>query len=756
MDYQNEQDQQEITKEIPTLNDLREKAIDTLELEVIQDMDENMEESVEAFEQIVEEKSEETLSEETESKLQKEEEKKKKTFKEKINLFKEKWMALPKKKRIIILSVSTLILILLIVGIVFLVTRHKEEETNIPDVIVELDNYRYQNGKLIFLDEKEKEIGEYTCKNQDQDLCYVAYYSKEDAFDEPKYIYEDGEKIDCRSKLELNQYAFVYDNKEKEDGMITLYDFLEQKEIDTYTLVKGYDKLSQQVILKDKSGKYGLYRLMEDKVEPVLESTYDYLGVIENNKEEINKLVMKDNGKWYLISMDGTVLTKAISNEIRDFNDQHIKVIDGSGNYHLVDYDNNEVKTDSYDYIDLLDTYYLLVQDGKLYVTDTEIHPMNLDGIPLSNSNYLITSTYSKDNKLIKTEKSYEVAFQGNLMVIKCFQENNLDSEEYRINFNEGKMSASLSFLNYFDGKLYIYKDAEKKTLLGSYPCENKNSVSDENSGLTNCKMAIESFYQDNDVEANQENNLGVLPIYNERFAFISDGSTINLYDLKEGSVKAKYRSVDAGAYTKTNDVNFVTANNTHIIAENTSGKYGIIKINYNAVEGVKGFDYNHIERIQFHYIVQDSSGYALMDHDGNVITDTATNKIRNFSNDYVVRSNGSKYYLYPYHGENLTPSGYDYISLYDRYYGAVLNKELNFYAYDEKKAILEKGISLQRSNYYGSGTLAYVVTISGTTATVKVGGTDDQYHTETVSLKPKTTTPSATPGLSFEDEQNE
>ena len=172
MDNQNEN-----TKEIENLEQLREKALDTLELDldIIEDMDENIEESTEIFENIVEETKE---LEEQEKEAQAEEEpKKKRTFKEKINDMKAKWQSLPKKKKIVIIVTTSLVL-LLIIGIILYFVLNKEEESTpkVKDVIVDLDNYRYKNGKLIFLNKSKEEIGEYTCQNQDQDLCYVAYY----------------------------------------------------------------------------------------------------------------------------------------------------------------------------------------------------------------------------------------------------------------------------------------------------------------------------------------------------------------------------------------------------------------------------------------------------------------------------------------------------------------------------------------------------------------------------------------------------
>jgi hypothetical protein len=73
------------------------------------------------------------------------------------------------------------------------------------------------------------------------------------------------------------------------------------------------------------------------------------------------------------------------------------------------------------------------------------------------------------------------------------------------------------------DGTLYFYSDLEKTDLIGTYKCENKNSVVSLESGFSNCMIAKDSNLINN-VEV-----LGYIPIINENYAFIKDtknGST--------------------------------------------------------------------------------------------------------------------------------------------------------------------------------------------------------------------------------------
>lgn len=747
----NKKEKTEITKEIQNLKELSEQALDTLQndSDLIQEMDQNMIESNESFQNSVEELlvPEEIIEEKQESDPN--------SPKEKKNPFqkvKEKWSSLSKKTKIGIIVGSILIIILIGIGLFFLLRKEEKQENKpkVPDVIVELENYRYQNGTLIFLNRQKKELGSYTCKNQDQELCYIVDYNDEDNFDEPKMIYEDGSSIPLRSKIILDRYVFLHDETEEKSGLIILYDIQEQKEIDTFQSVKGYEMLENMVVLKNKTSQYGLYRLTNEGLENVLPSEYDYIGVIEHNKNQINKVVTKQNGKWNLTDLENKTLTKALSEEIRDYNDYSIKTINEAGEYHVFDYNNNQIAKEGYDYIDLLDNYMLLIKENKMYIRDYENHKMNAVGIDLEYDSYIPTSTYNKDSKkLITTDKSYEISYQGSFMKIEVSKPYTLETKT--VNLNEGRVSKNLKNLEYFDGTLYIYTDEKKENLIGTYTCNNKNNIDDNTNNLTYCKMAKESFYQDNDIEINHTDSLGVLPIYNNRYAFIYDTSsrdnepTIHLYDMLESTSLAKYKSVDASSYNKEENVNFVSTNNLEIMAENKNGKFGIIRIKEQSVEGVIDFTLNHIEKIGMKYIFQDDGGYYLASHEGKRETSSATNKIRNYNEtaQYVTRMNDGKYYLYPYQMEedktdkedsekdkiSYDLKGYDYIALYDEYYATVNNKTLNLYSYKKPDYnFIEEGILLEKENYYGEGTLAFKINFGKNNASIEIGTKDDKY----------------------------
>ena len=106
----------------------------------------------------------------------------------------------------------------------------------------------------------------------------------------------------------------------------------------------------------------------------------------------------------------------------------------------------------------------------------------------------IAVETY-EELKLIDTEKSFDYELTGTLLNINVY--NGSDKENHSINLNEGRLSSSLAYLEYFDGKLYLYSDQDKKNLIGSYPCDTRNEIGDTTTSLERCRIAKESFMRE-------------------------------------------------------------------------------------------------------------------------------------------------------------------------------------------------------------------------------------------------------------------
>lgn len=596
--------------------------------------------------------------------------KNKKDNKEKKIKKESKWKNLSKKKKIIII-VTIIVLFVAVVGVLlyFFVFKKDGENNNDnkePLVIVENDNYRYEDGTLIFIDENKNELGKYECTNKNENLCYVAYYSNEDEFDVPKNVYENGVQIEFRSDVLANNYVFIYDNTKREDGNIILYNMADEEKVEDYSLVKKVN--DEYVIVKNLDNEYALLKFESDKITNAIDFDYDYLGYISDSKY----IVGANNNNYILLDMDGSEITKNIPGEIKNYDDKNISVkIDGD--YYVYNYQGIRQNEEEYDYIRFVSNYIIAAKSKKLYAFDSEMNPLNLEGIRISSSKYNTELIFNDDLYQTGKEEAFNASLQENKIMLE------FDDEIVYINLNEGNYNKDKEYISYFQGKLYFYKDADKKELLGSYACNYANSVDNTTTSLTNCYLAKES----NVISGSKDINLGYLPIYNERFVFIADTKSPNandniiLWDLKQNKKLATYKQVDAGFYNNEKDINFVETGGTIVLAKNTSDSYGLINIESNTVSGLIAFkddDGNtnvSAKNVNGYILMKRSDGtYHLYDNKGNEITDglTTKNEIVDYKDNYLLVKSNDNYVIYKLDG-SIVSNEYKYIILEKNYY---------------------------------------------------------------------------------------
>lgn len=601
----------------------------------------------------------------------KEEEKPTKPKRKMKNPFKSflKWFKnLPKKKKIIFISVSGVILLLLIGLIVFLVLNNKEEEKP-KDVVVLEDNFRYDNGTLVFLEDK-KEIGKYECIDKDVKKCYVAYLDNEsDTFDHESNIDEKDNILKKRSKIYLSNYVFIYD-----DGKILLYNIKDKKTEEKLESVKAYNTEKDYVVVEDKDNKFGLIEFSDDTFTYVINAYYDYLGII-NTKDLL--LVSETNKKQRIIGIDNKQLSKEFSVTIKNANKEYITA--QSGNiYNLYSYNFEELLS-GFDYISFHDSYISLVKDGKLYFRDNKLNKMNEDGIALTNETYNKVNKYDEKKKLVSSEVSYEVTSNAdNISVLYGNEENEVISKY------EGAVSANYAYMNYFNSKLYFYSDEEKDNLIGTYECKNKNKLTSENDSLSTCNVYASSE--------------GVSGIYNNNFVFINDNSSISekknitLYSLTEKKNKATYTEIKF-----INNGN-VDANITHyyteglyVIAKSSSkNSYGVIKLENTSAKNVIAFSYKNITNNNNYYVMENNDGkFSILDSNFSKVSDE-----------------------------------FEYVELLKDFYVGINDKKLNVYRYQTTtNKVLESDVLLPSTDYKN----AYTITISDKII-IKVGSEEYKY----------------------------
>lgn len=605
-----------------------------------------------------------------------------------------KWSKLTKKQRVIIIASIVLVLLIIIVVLLYFFVFKKDDKKpakkNEPTVIIEKDNYKYEDGKLVFINNAKEEIGEYECTNKNEDLCYVAYYSSEDNFDIAKKVYEDKTEVKNRSDILFENYVFIYDDIKKEKGEVILYNIKENKTEGKYSLVKEVS--SDKAIVK-KNDKYGLLSFTNNGINEELKLNYEYLGFIENGKY----LITSSNRNYKLIDFTGEDVSKSVPGEIKNYDDNNLSVKIG-GDYYIYDYQGKRLVDVKYDYIRFVDSYILGIDNKKLYIRDKDGSIMNGEGIRIDSNDYNTKLIFNDDLRQTGKEEAFSAVVNGNTMRLEY------DEEYLNVNLNEGNFNKNLSYINYFAGKLYFYSDEAKTKLLGTYQCSYANAVDEETTSLEYCFVAKEKniFKKDDKDILN-----GYLPIYNNRYVFISDTKSPNsndniiLYDLETSKKMATYKEVDSGYHNGDENVTFAdTAGTLAITYSIKNSSYGLINIASKSIKTIIPFvdDYGNtnteVKMLGENLLFKRNDGtYHLYTNKGVEITSKVTtkNEIIEYKDNYlVVKNDKNKYVIYSLDGK-IVSDELNYVILDKNFYvGVDKDDYVGVYKYTDPKRINE------------------------------------------------------------------
>lgn len=616
--------------------------------------------------------------------------------KEKINLI-EKFKKLPKKTRIIIIVVSVIVLILIIALSIFLITK-KDKKTQEPNkndnqsekAPVVIDNYYYQNGVLHFLSDDEKEIGTYECINQDEKLCFVSYNKYRDDFNTD--LLTDGANKENIGRMPIynENYVFINDSELESNPNILLYSLKENAVEEKYREAKAYD--DNYVIVRDLQDQYGLLEINDD-IKELIEPKYEYLGMLD--KED--NLVSKTAKGYTIINKKGKELSRAIptNNQVKYYSNDLIVTLLGN-DYNVYNY-NGDLLESGNEFATVKEDYMALVKNGKLYIRNKNKEKLNETGINLKNKNYVRTYIYDENNHLTKTKMSFTMEIRDDDIEVTVYDSDSENPLYTRLELAAVELNSKYKYLNYFDSKLYFYQDEAKENLIGSYTCTNKNTVERGISGLDSCLPAKDTIFEDNETTTSAEKERKTtIPLINNRFVFIADGTkNINFYDLVDNKNLGTYEAVNT--YLNDNNYEFSIYNGAvNYVALNKKGKYGMATIEGNKVTVKQTFMYNHLEKMNTHYLAQNEENKWLLIYNENSTSATFDQKIAevNETRKYFKIGQNDKYLIYSNSGEKISPETYKKAKLYNNYYGAInSSNELSVYDYAGKK--LTEGIKI-------------------------------------------------------------
>ncbi len=642
-----------------------------------------------------------------------------------IDKIKAKWEDMDKKQRIMLIVILVLLLILILIFTIFIVIRlNKKDTLDKPEKKVEekapeiTDNFYYKDGKLYFLDASEKEIGTYECENKDSKLCYVANNKYRDDFDVPKLEDEDKEEIVNRMSIYEDNYVFVVDTSDEKNKDTKLYSIKDNEVKDAYSDVKAYD--DNYVIVANTDKKYGLIEINEG-IKEVIKNNYEYLGLIDGE----DNLIAKNKKGYIVIDKKNKELSSIFDSkyEIKSYNNNF--VVAKVGNEYLAFNYKNEVIASGYKYITVADDYVVAVNDEKkVYIYDGEKNKYNEGNISLNNDNYVKTYIYNDKGSILEIKRSFEVTVKDTVIEIAVYKEGEDNPTYKNIDIVEGLANKKNKYVNYFENKLYIYKDLDKTQLLTIYTCDNKNYITKESDTFDYCFIAQDEIYEDHDMmEQGYKDRKALVPIINNRFIFIKDGNnTVKLYNFVEDKVMGTYTSVNS--YTNNNDYSVSYFDGKiDIVGVNKKGKYGVLTIDGDNVRAKYTFEYNKIEKMEDNFIAQDSNNnWKLLKSDGNE-SESFKGKIMGYSKDmkYFKIKVGNNYVVYNDNNEQVSVDIHSYVDLYNGYYVGV-DKEKKLYIYDyQGEKLSTEGIKLGDFPYVNTNNPAYKVKKVGNDFVVSV-----------------------------------
>lgn len=299
------------------------------------------------------------------------------------------------------------------------------------------DYINYFDGVLYIYNDLEKKnlVGEYKCTNQN--VLSSSSTNFENCFITRDVVKQDNDMTFYESKglipIINNRYVFIQDNPNAlsdNNRNIVLYDLNDKKILSKYLTVNSNLNSESEmpsyiidsdikIIAQNKSNKYGVLSINDNKLTSLV--PFNYVSI-----ENIGNYYLAYDGTSYtLFNRNGEDLlpVKKVTNKIRGYNTNYIKVLEGSS-YHIYDYEGNKI-TESiksgFKYIELYENYFVGVSsDNKL-----NIYSYKYPDKPL------ILKEGKEDSIQLKSDKyygdgqlSFKVVISGNTVVIYTLNEN--------------------------------------------------------------------------------------------------------------------------------------------------------------------------------------------------------------------------------------------------------------------------------------------------------------------------------------------
>lgn len=232
----------------------------------------------------------------------------------------------------------------------------------------------------------------------------------------------------------------------------------------------------------------------------------------------------------------------------------------------------------------------------------------------------------------------------------------------------------------YHEGKLYFYNNNE---LIGKYTCKTPE-----------CGYAKNSIKNEIFEEFNKEEK--EIEMINNHYAFIKDGESIILYDIKTESQIITYKEVKN--YSE-------GIENNYYLVKNNNDLWGMIELSDNIRVAIPnnytylGLKNNMTPEGKYkadRVIAENASGWHILTDKNNIVTSTK-DKIVDYSSYFVETSNNE---VYDYNNNLVFPNvNLSDITLIDRLAIALVNNSV-YYVYDSKTSSIIDTLPKIENNY--------------------------------------------------------
>lgn len=229
-----------------------------------------------------------------------------------------------------------------------------------------------------------------------------------------------------------------------------------------------------------------------------------------------------------------------------------------------------------------------------------------------------------------------------------------------------------------YNGKLYFYENEE---LLGTYTCEKEDY----------CDYAVSRNNSTFPLLEYKEDKREKMSLIQNRYAFLMDTTITSLNDA-EVILYDLETNQETGRYAEVKNYGIGIENNIYLV-KNKEGLWGAIQFEDGVVNLLIPYNYDYIglidqkdantEKILANlFAVQKDNVWYLIDNNNNKVTDSFTDAIVSYSNEYVIVSNGTSMQLLNYTGRNRLFGDYKYINFCGKYIAIVDNSDV-FYLFD-------------------------------------------------------------------------